>query len=85
MSSQRLTMTHVGRVERFVPGPIKPGFAAVAIDSLRIMFAILTYTTALVITVNVQRQVFFVHFRIIDAFVRVSETIAGCKIIHIFK
>lgn len=70
-------LTHVGRVERFVPRPIKPRFTAIAIDALGIMFAILTYTTALVITVNIQRQVFFVHFRIIDALVRVSETIAG--------
>lgn len=75
-------MTYVSRVERFVTWSVKPRLATVAIDTLGVVLAILTYTTALVITVNVQRQVLLVHFWIIDALVRVSETVAGCKIIQ---
>lgn len=73
-------MTHVGRVEKLIPRPVEIGLAAVAIDALGVVPAILADATALVITVNVQRQVLLVDFRIVDALVRMPEAITACKI-----
>lgn len=50
-----LTLTYVSCIEWFVPRSVEFGLATVAIDAFSIMLALLTNTTTLVITVNIQR------------------------------
>lgn len=50
-----LTLTYVSCIKWFVLRSVEFGLATVAIDAFSIMLALLTNTTTLVITVNIQR------------------------------
>lgn len=78
----KLTLTHVGCIQWLVPWSVEFRLAEMAVDALGVVLAVLTDTTAFVIAVNVQRQVLLVGFRIVGAFVRVAEAVAGCNVIH---
>ena len=70
-------MTNIGRVQRFIIWSIKSWFAFVAVDSLGIMPAVLTDTSAFVESVNVQRVPQTINIRIIFAFFAVTKTVAS--------
>jgi hypothetical protein len=54
-------------------------FASITVDTLSVVSTILTHATSFVVTMDVQRPVLPVHFRIINALIGVSKTIASCK------
>jgi hypothetical protein len=54
-------------------------FASITVDTLSVVSTVLTHATSFVVTVDVQRAVLPVHFRIIRALIGVAKTIASCK------
>jgi hypothetical protein len=52
-------------------------FASIAVDTLGVVSTVLAHTASFVVTVDIQREVFPVHFTIIRALISVSKTIAS--------
>jgi hypothetical protein len=72
-------MTNVSFIQALAIWAKVARFASIAVDTLSVVTTVLAHTASFVVTVDVQRTVLPVHFRIISALTGVSKTIASCK------
>jgi hypothetical protein len=75
----QLTLTNVRLIQALAKRAKVARFASIAVDTLGVVSTVLAHTASFVVTVDVQREVLPVHFRIVRALISVSKTIASCK------
>lgn len=68
-------LTDIGGVQRPAPGSVELRLAAVTVDALRVVPAVSAHASALVVPVDIQRQMFLVDLWVVYALVRVTETV----------
>lgn len=76
-SLRKLTLTHIRLVPLVVVWPVESVLALVTVDALGMVLAIFTLSTALKVSMDVQRQPLLVYRLVVHTLLCVSETVAS--------
>jgi hypothetical protein len=73
-----LTLTNIIGLQRLSIRSEVAGSAIIAVNALRIVPAIDTNTTSVIVSIQVNRSLVPINFRIIIAFLAMTEAVASC-------
>lgn len=76
-SLSKLTLTHIRLVPLVVVRPVESVLALVTVDALGMVLAIFTLSTALKVSMDVQRQPLLVYRLVVHTLLCVAETVAS--------